>query len=112
MTSVLWKSLGITAHGYYTPNGTSTILAPIASGVLRALIYVFTLKINCCGGGVDIIASVTKKFKPHYDLMYIIFGINTAVSLCSFFVLPTRSMPPGLKKPCWRISKQSPSKAL
>lgn len=86
VTSVLWKSLGITAHGYYTPNGTSTILAPIASGVLRALIYVFTLKINCCGGGVDIIASVTKKFKPHYDLMYIIFGINTAVSLCSFFV--------------------------
>jgi len=64
----------------------SGILAPIAGGVIRGLVYVVTIKEDGCSGGIDIIAAVVKKLRPHYNFMSIIFAINTSIAIASFFV--------------------------
>ena len=64
----------------------SQILAPIAGGVVRGLIYVITIKEDGCSGGIDIIAAIVKKTRPHYNFMNIIFAINTSIAIASFFV--------------------------
>ena len=46
---------------YFTQNGTSTVLAPIASGAIRGIIYAYTLRLNGSAGGVDVISSVITK---------------------------------------------------
>ncbi len=71
---------------YYTETGTSIVLAPIAGGVIRGLLYAITLKFGGSSGGVDIVASMVRKKKPQYDLMSIIFILNVFVALSAFFV--------------------------
>ncbi len=71
---------------YQTDSGTSIVLAPIAAGVIRGLLYVVTLKLGASGGGVDIIAAVVKKYNPHFELMNIIFALNAIVALSAYFV--------------------------
>ena len=80
------KESGISAIYYLTQTGTSTILAPLASGVIRGLIYIQTLKLNGSAGGVDIISSIIKIKKPHLNFMDNIFIINTLIALASFWV--------------------------
>ena len=71
---------------YHTETGTSIVLAPIAAGVIRGLLYVVTLKFGGTSGGVDIVASIVKKKKPQYNLMSIIFALNVLVAVSAFFV--------------------------
>ncbi len=66
--------------------GTSIVLAPIAAGVIRGLLYAITLKFEGSSGGVDIIAAIVKKYRPHHNLMNIIFVFNVMIALCSYFV--------------------------
>ena len=72
--------------GYHTDTGSSVVLAPIAAGVIRGILYALTLYLNGSSGGIDIIAAVVKKKKPYLDLMNVIFLINLLVSFTSFFV--------------------------
>lgn len=71
---------------YFSQTGTSTVLAPIVSGVIRGMIYSSTLKSNGSAGGVDIISSLIKIKKPHLNFMDNIFMINTFIALTSFWV--------------------------
>lgn len=64
----------------------SGILAPIAGGVIRGLVYVVTIKEDACSGGIDIIAAIVHKTRPYYNFMNIIFAINTTIAIASFFV--------------------------
>ena len=83
---ILIKENNFSAIYYFTQTGTSTILAPIASGVIRGIIYTLTLKLNGSAGGVDIISSIIKIKKPHLNFMDNIFIINTLIALSSFWV--------------------------
>lgn len=71
---------------YFTQNGTSTILAPVASGTIRGILYACTLKLNGSAGGIDIISSVIKIKYPHLNFMDNIFIINTLIAVVSFWV--------------------------
>lgn len=71
---------------YRTDTGTSIVLAPVAAGVIRGLLYVLTLKLGGSSGGVDIIAAFVRRVKPHYDLMSVIFCLNVGVAGVSYFV--------------------------
>ncbi len=71
---------------YFTQNGTSTVLAPIASGAIRGIIYAYTLKLDGSAGGIDIISSVIKIKCPHLNFMDNIFIINTLIAIMSFWV--------------------------
>ena len=83
---ILIKDVNISSIYYFTETGTSTILAPIASGVIRGIIYAHTLKLNGSAGGVDIISSAIKIKKPHLNFMDNIFIINTLIAFASFWV--------------------------
>jgi len=71
---------------YFTQNGTSTVLSPIASGAIRGILYAYTIKLNGSAGGVDIISSVIKIKRPHLNFMDNIFIINTLIAIMSFWV--------------------------
>ena len=93
ITSILLKSTVSPYFGYYTDTGSSVVLAPIAAGIIRGLLYAFTLCLNGSSGGTDIVAAVIKKKKPHLDLMNVIFFINLLIALCSFFVYGMKAEP-------------------
>ncbi len=71
---------------YQTGNGTSTVLAPIAAGVVNGVIYGFTTKVNASTGGTSIVAAVVHHRRPEQNLMAITFVLNAAVAVASYFV--------------------------
>ena len=71
---------------YVTANGTSTILAPIAAGVLNGLLFTSVIKTGGSMGGMDIVAACIRKVKPHLNMNTVIFSLNTSVALISYFV--------------------------
>ena len=86
LAMILLKHTPISSFAYHTDTGTSTVLSPIVAGVLRGLLYFVTLKFNGSSGGIDVIAKIVHKKKPHLNLMNIIFALNIVVATASFFV--------------------------
>ncbi len=84
--TVILSYIDLSSFLYYTDTGTSIVLAPIAAGVIRGLLYAVTLKLGGSGGGIDIIAAIVKRYRPHHNLMNIIFGLNVIVALGAYFV--------------------------
>ncbi len=91
--TVILSYIDLSAFLYHTDTGTSIVLAPIAAGTIRGLLYAVTLRVGGSGGGVDIIAAIVKKYKPYYSLMNIIFIFNVAIALCSYFVYGFKAEP-------------------
>ena len=90
---IFLKDSSLCSYCYITESGSSIILAPIVAGAIRGIIYSFTLKANCCSGGIDIVAAVVKKKMPHLNLMNIIFFINMTIAASSYFVYAMRFDP-------------------
>lgn len=86
LSVIIIKEIDISKLYYFTETGTSTVLAPIISGVIRGIIYTYTLKLNGSAGGIDIISSVIKIKKPHLNFMDNIFIINTLIAITSFWI--------------------------
>jgi len=83
---IFLEALDLSAFLYATDTGTSIVLAPVAAGTVRGLLYVATLQLNGSAGGIDIISALIKHKKPHWELMNIIFGINILIAVSSYFV--------------------------
>ena len=83
---ILLRNSDVTEFTYYTDTGTSIVLAPVAAGTVRGILYALTLKIGATSGGVDIIAALVKRKKPYFNLMNIIFALNMLVAIGSYFV--------------------------
>lgn len=86
VVSAIIGKLDLSAFHFYTETGTSIVLAPVAAGVIRGIIYAATLGLNGASGGIDIVAALIQKKAPHFNLMNIIFGLNMCVAICSYFV--------------------------
>lgn len=81
-----YSVIDLSAFIYHTDSGTSTILAPIAAGVINGWIYGMVIRQNACTGGTDVVAALLRKRRPHLTLVWIIFVINCGVAAASFFV--------------------------
>lgn len=86
VVSAILSKLDLSGIYYHTESSTSIVLAPVASGVIRGILYAITLHLNGSSGGVDIIAALIRKKAPHLNLMNIIFVLNMSVAVCSYFV--------------------------
>ena len=86
LAMILLKNSSLSSYSYHTQNGSSIVLAPVAAGVIRGIIYIFTIKLNASSGGIDIPAAILKKKFPHLNFMSITFAINMIIALCSYFV--------------------------
>lgn len=78
---------------YHTDNGTSTILAPIAGGVISGFCYGIVMRRNSSTGGTDLVAALVNHSKPEYNLLWVIFSINAAVATTSYFVFDFKIEP-------------------
>lgn len=90
---VFLRHIDLSMFTYHTDTGTSIVLAPIAAGVIRGMLYSVTLKKGASSGGIDIIAAVVKKHKPYLNFMNILFAINLIIALSSYFVYGFRAEP-------------------
>ncbi len=86
LSMILFGMIDLSGFLYHTSSGTSTVLAPIAGGVVRGLLYAATLKAGGAAGGVDVIAAMVQTKRPHYNIMNIIFALNASVAILSYFV--------------------------
>lgn len=80
------RIIDLSSFVYVTENGTSTILAPIAAGVLNGMMFTSVVKAGGSMGGMDIVAACIRKVKPHLNMNTVIFTLNTCVALVSYFV--------------------------
>ena len=90
---VFLSYIDISEFQYVTSTGTSIVLAPIAAGAIRGILYAATLKFNGSAGGVDIIAALIKNKKPYFNFMNIIFFLNIIIALSSYFVYGMKPEP-------------------
>ncbi len=81
-----YKLINVDFMVYKTANGTSTILAPVAAGVVNGFIYGNVLRHNACTGGTDVVAEIVHHKKPEKNIVWIIFVMNCVVAAASFFV--------------------------
>ena len=82
--AILLNYVDLSAFVYHT--STSIIFAPIAAGVVRGILYAFTLRVDATSGGMDLVAALIKKRNPHLELMNVIFMLNMMVALMGYFV--------------------------
>ena len=62
------------------------VLAAIAGGVFSGLLYYVSVRLGGATGGADIIAALINKKKPEFEMVWVIFAINVAIAITSFFV--------------------------
>ena len=83
---VLLEYVDLTPFQYATESGTSKILGPLAAGVIYGYCYRLLVQCSAYSGGTDFIAALIHKYKPEKSTIFIIFGLNSAVALISYFV--------------------------
>lgn len=71
---------------YHTDDGRSTILAPVAAGIVNGFIYGNCIRLGGSTGGMDFVSAFIHKRHPHYTMVHISFAINVAVASISYFV--------------------------
>ena len=83
---IVFDYIDLSDFVYHTENGTSTILAPMAAGVINGAIYGICIRMGGSTGGTDVIAAIIRTKKPHISLVWIIFALNVSVAGISYFV--------------------------
>lgn len=79
-------NVDLSAITYATDNGTSTILGPLVAGVITGACYSILVRGGALTGGMDFVASLIHKKRPHINLYWMIFLLNCAVAGVSYFV--------------------------
>ena len=90
---LLFDQVDFSHIAYQTENGTSTILAPLAGGVISGFSYSLAMKRNGCTGGTDLIGALVHHYHPEKNMLWIIFALNAAVAGASYFVYDFRLEP-------------------
>ena len=90
---VLFDHVDLSRFYYVTDTGTSTILGPLVAGIINGSCYSMLVQASAYSGGTDFIAAIIHKRRPEQNMFYIIFSLNVAVALCSFFVYEYRIEP-------------------
>ena len=93
VTTLLLRRLDFSGVAYRTENGTSSILGPVAAGVINGAIYTVVLRSNGSTGGTDVIAALIRSRHPESSLVWLIFSLNAAVAAVSYFVYGCRFEP-------------------
>lgn len=79
-TSALFKNYR------YCANGADTIYPVLISGVLGGTVYGAAFRRNGSTGGTDIVSKFVNKKNPYLNFFWILFALNAAVAIASYFV--------------------------
>lgn len=71
---------------YRAPDAGEAILAAIAAGLFDGAIYSYVVKLGGSTGGTDVTAAFVNHKYPEFNTVWIIFSMNVAVAVLSYFV--------------------------
>jgi len=80
------RVIDVSPFVYHTNDGRSTLLAPVAAGIVNGFIYGYSIKHGGSTGGMDYVSAMIHKNKPEYSMSHISFAINIGVASISYFV--------------------------
>ena len=83
---VILGNLDLSRFEYYTHNGTSAILGPLAAGIIWGFSYALLVRTSANSGGTDFIAAIIHKYNPEQNIFWLIFALNVFVAFLSYFV--------------------------
>lgn len=86
VATLLFDYVDMSPIAYATENGTSMILGPLVAGIINGGCYSMLVRASAYSGGTDFVAAIIHKFRPEKNVFWLIFSMNVAVALCSFFV--------------------------
>ena len=69
------------------------VMAAIFGGIASGLALAFALKANSSTGGADVIGAMIQKKNPHISVAKMIFVVNSAIMLVSFFIYQENLIP-------------------
>ena len=83
---MILDNVDLSRFAYYTENGTSAILGPLAAGIIWGFGYSILVRTSATSGGTDFIAAIIHKYRPDMNIFWLIFGLNVVVAVSSYFV--------------------------
>ena len=83
---VLFNHIDFTPYQYYTENGTSNVLAPVAAGTVVGFLYGTSVRLGGSTGGIDIVGEMVHRKRPEYNMVWVSFIINACIAAASYFV--------------------------
>lgn len=86
IAAILLDYVDLSGFVYYTETGTSAILGPLVAGIIFGGCYALLLQASAYSGGTDFIASIIHKYYPEKSVFFLIFAMNVAVAIASYFV--------------------------
>ena len=86
ISAILLDYVDLSNFVYYTETGTSAILGPLVAGIIFGGCYALLLKASAYSGGTDFVAAIIHKYHPEKSVFFLIFAMNVAVALASYFV--------------------------
>ena len=86
LAAILLDYVDLSGFAYHTENGTSAILGPLVAGIIFGGCYSLLLQASAYSGGTDFVAAIIHKYHPEKSVFFLIFAMNVAVALASYFV--------------------------
>lgn len=83
---MLFEHLDFSKFHYFTENGTSNILAPVAAATVNGAFYGLCLRVHGSTGGTDVVSFCIKHYHPEYNVTWIGFILNAVIAGVSYFV--------------------------
>lgn len=83
---MLFDLVDFSRFQYYTENGTSNVLAPVAAAVINGAFFGFSLRIHGSCGGTDVVSFCIRHYHPEYNVTWIGFILNVVIAAVSYFV--------------------------
>lgn len=81
---MLLETVDLSAFVYHTT--VSALLGPAVAGIVTGFCGYYMHRVGACYGGTEFMAKLIHKRKPNVNFFYIIFALNIAVAIASYFV--------------------------
>ena len=81
---MLLDLVDLSAFQYQTT--VSALLGPAVAGMVTGFCGFYMHRVGACYGGTEFMAKLIHKKKPNVNFFYIIFALNIAVAIASYFV--------------------------
>ena len=83
---MLFEHVDFSKFYYFTDNGTSKILGPVAAAVVNGTFYGLALRVHGSSGGTDVVSFCIRHYHPEYNVTWISFVLNAIIACVSYFV--------------------------
>lgn len=87
------RQIGIEKVAFVAEDTGGKLLAAIAAGFFNGMIYIMLVRNDACTGGTDVVAALINRKHPETNIIWLIFSLNAAVVLLSFFVYKNSYQP-------------------